>query len=142
MTVALAGIIGVLLGALLGNRFAWDRDDRIRRANFYSRLSELRALVNKIDDHHFPAWFSKCQVEVERECALVHTAIFWWHRQRFNAARMKCAAPRCQSDIADPIVRLGTPDPLYGHVEREETTYQAGRLHMKGVLDDLIACAG
>lgn len=134
-TNAIIGVVGILIGALIGNRFAWDRDDRLRRATFYSRMCGLKSLAGKIENHKFSVWFANCQFEVEKECALVQGAIRWRHHKQFAAARKKCAEPQSESDIADPF------NMEIGVVRFGEITYQSGRLRITGLLDELIACA-
>src|SRR5208283_1432407 len=130
VTLALVGIIGMLIGALIGNRLAWDRDDRISRAAFVGRLCELKALAGKIEDENFPVWFAKAQVAVEKECGLVQGAIYWHRRKRFAAARKQCSQPQTHNDIADPELAFS---PI--------KTYQRGRMEFSDALDKLIACA-
>ena len=130
MTVALVGIIGVLLGAFIGNRLAWDRDDRISRSAFVSRLCEHKATAAKIKDENFPEWFAKAQIDIEKQCGLVQVAIHWRHRKRFAAARKRCSQPETIDDIADASPFSGVP-----------FTYNRGRTEVINALDELIVCA-
>ena len=140
LVVALIGLIGVLVGALINSRLTLGRDNRIKRENFVSRMCELKSLAGKIENANFPVWFAKCQVAVEKECALVQSAICLRHRKRFVAARKKCAEPQSENDIADPPL----PYMEHGVVKSpfQRNTYQSGRLRITGLLDELIACAG
>lgn len=134
MTDAIIGLIGVLIGALIGNRLSWDRDDRISRAAFASRMCEHRASARKITDENFPEWFAKAQIDIEKECGLVHVAIRWPYHRRFAAARKQCSKPQTIDDIADPNTSaLGSVRVLF--------TYERGRTDLIGALDKMIACA-
>src|ERR1039458_6132320 len=96
ITTALIGVISGFVGLLIGNRLAWDNDDRNRRSKFSGAVCELRAQVGKVDNHKFQDWFSDMQVSVEKQCALVESAIGWRLRARFADARKECAKPQTQ----------------------------------------------
>jgi hypothetical protein len=139
VTVALIGLVGVLIGLVLGNRLAWGKDDRDRRINFAARMCELKSLADKIEDHNFPEWFAKVQVEVEKQCALVESAIRWRHRKQFITARKKCAESQTQNDIADP--RPFIPGLPVGLDRLPSFTYRAGMLRIGDILENLITAA-
>jgi hypothetical protein len=118
---------------VLGNRLAWGKDDRDRKINFVSRMCELKSLADKIEDREFPGWFAKAQVEIEKHCALVESAVRWRRRERFVSTRKKCAELQNIGELrrlpADP------PDGWF------PMNYQSGREHIKEIIDDLIATA-
>jgi hypothetical protein len=138
-TSALIGLVGVFLGLFIGNRLAWDTDDRNRRAKFSGAICGFRSAVDRVDDYTFPAWFSEMQVRVEEQCGLVDSAVGWRYRRRFAAARKECAKAQTQGDLADPrspqfpvnFIPIGA-DYL------PPMTYQQGRKRAAAILDSLL----
>jgi len=139
ITVAIIGLIGIFLGTLLGNRLALGKEDRARRIQFVGRISELKAMAGKIADHEFPAWFANMQVRVEKECAIVESAIKRRCRKRFAEGRKKCSEPQIHDDIADP-----NPIPKglsFGLDRPPPTTYGKGKELATKALENLIRAA-
>jgi hypothetical protein len=135
----LIGVISGLVGLLVGNRLAWDTNDRNRRASFSGSISEFRAQAERVDNYKFQEWFSDMQVGVEKQCALVESAISWRFRKRFADARKECATPQNQSDLADP--RAPVMSLPVGLDRLPEVTYQRGRSRVVGIFDRLLyAC--
>ena len=129
ITASLIGLVGVLVGVLIGHRLAVGRENRMRRANFVSRMCELKSLANKIEDPNFAEWFAKTQVAIEKQCGLVQGAICLCRRKKFVAVREKCSNAQRQ-DIADfDNAKLTFP--------RAAMTYQSGRILISELLKEL-----
>jgi hypothetical protein len=139
LTSALIGLVGVFLGLFIGNRLAWDTDDRNRRAKFRGAICGFRSAVDRADDYTFPAWFSDMQVRVEEQCGLVDSAVGWRYHRRFAAARKECGKPQTQDDLADPRnPQLPVGVISFGTDYLPPITYQRGRKRAASIFDSLL----
>ena len=135
------GVLTCLIAGLIGYRFTWGRYDGERRINFVSQMCELRAALNKIDDYDFRKWFATTQVEVEKNCALVESAIRWRCRKQFVAARKKCSETQVTNDPRPPQAGLLFGVLPVGMASLPQLTYSASRQHIDETLNNLIDAA-
>ena len=136
IATALIGVVSGLVGLVAGNRLAWGRDDRNSRSQFRGSISQLKAQVSGVDNWGFQDWYKSMQIEVEKQCAIVESAIGCRCRSRFAAARQECAKAQTQHDLMDdraPFVGL----PM-GLDRLPEVTYQRGRKRASTILESLL----
>ena len=139
ITIIVSLIGGGAAGAIINSVWNGFREKKRRRIDFNGAICELKAQVNKVENHTFQNWFSNMQVEVEKRCALVESAIRWRFRKHFVAARKKCAEPQTQNDLADP--RPPFTGLSVGYDRLPEVTYQRGRINASDILDGLLSAA-
>jgi len=117
----------------LVHRFALGREDRLRRINFVSRMSENKAFIGRTEDLDFLGRAANIMVDVEKECGKVGSAISRSNREKFDATR-KALASKTVDDLQD------TDNSKLVH-PRAFITYQSGRAIISSLLSDLIKCA-
>jgi len=157
VVVAVISIAGWFVVHFLTKRRETQRDQRIRaeadaadrkrqdersrasRTNFNSAVCGLRVQVGKVENDRFLDWFSHMQVEVEKLCALVESAIDPSLRTRFADARKECSKPQTENDLMDarpPVGQLPC-----GFERLPEVTYERGRTRARDILDRLLSAS-
>jgi hypothetical protein len=110
--------------------------DEQSRTNFRGVICGFKAQVVGIDNWGFQDWYKSMQIEVERQCAIVESAIDCRYRSCFDAARQECAKQQTQRDLMDDRAPFaGLP---MGLDRLPEVTYQRGRKRASTVLDSLL----
>jgi hypothetical protein len=157
VVVAVINIVGWFVVHFLTKRRETQRDQRIRdeadaaeakrqdersrtsRTNFRSAICGLRVQVGKVENERFQDWFSHMQVEVEKQCALVESAIDSSLRTRFGDARKECSKPQTQNDLMDSRAPVGQLPSGFDRLP--EVTYERGRARARDILDRLLSAS-
>lgn len=153
-TALTGGLLGVCVNDRLTRRREAERDKKLRaekaaddkkvrdeqsRTDFRGFICGFKAQVGKVEDGRFRDWFFGMQIDVEKQCALVESAIGLDFRTRFAYARKECAKLQTEDDLADPRnPQLPVGVISFGADYLPPATYQSGRKRAEAILESLL----